>query len=203
MNTTNLELSKSEYALIINSEFILTKNRIIEKVFMLFGAISEKYKSILNESANNLPVEVLMNAPKIYKGEQYKSLPYVMLDYPRCFSKTEIFAVRSFFWWGNYFSITLHLSGKYFERYKNVIFESIDELKSNKWFICVNTNEWEHGFENDNYVLIEDINDADLSNIKNKPFIKIAQKLSLEHWQDAASFFYQHFKKITEIISVG
>jgi hypothetical protein len=44
MPDTNVELSKNESELVINSEFILTKNRIIEKVYTLFGLLSEDYK---------------------------------------------------------------------------------------------------------------------------------------------------------------
>jgi len=117
MPTTNVELSKNELELVSSSEFILTKNRIIEKVYNLFGALSEQYKAALNEHREILPVDIFKTPPKIYKGENYLSLPYVMMDYPRMFSKEDVFAIRSFFWWGNYFSITLQLSGKYFYQF--------------------------------------------------------------------------------------
>ena len=54
---------------------------------------------------------IVQSTPKIAKGENYLQLPYVLLDYPRCFDKENIFAIRTMFWWGNFFSITLHLSG--------------------------------------------------------------------------------------------
>ena len=99
MPGTNVELSKNELELVINSEFILTKNRIIEKVYNLFGALSESYKNTLLRHVNTLPVEAFTTSPKIYKGENYLSLPYVMMDYPRVFLMDDIFAIRSFFWW--------------------------------------------------------------------------------------------------------
>ena len=34
---------------------------------------------------------------------------------PAVFSKENIFAIRTMFWWGNFFSISLHVSGKYFK----------------------------------------------------------------------------------------
>ena len=121
MHGTNVELSKNELELVTNSEFILTKNRIIEKVYNMFGALSETYKETLNEHTALLPTEVFASSPKIYKGENYLQLPYVMMDYPRIFLKDDVFAVRSFFWWGNYFSITLHLSGRYLQQFRNNI----------------------------------------------------------------------------------
>ncbi len=35
-----------------------------------------------------------------------------MLDYPRAFGRDSIFACRTFFWWGRFFSLTLHLAGR-------------------------------------------------------------------------------------------
>ena len=197
MESTNLELSKSEYALIINSDFILTKNRITEKIFLLFGALSEKYKMLLNDYTDYLPGELFINAPKIYKGERYKNLPYVMLDYPRQFSKTNVFAIRSFFWWGNYFSITLHISGKYLQMFGDVVFES---LKNKEWHISMHEDEWEHDLTTDNYILFDDTTDKAVSNISGKSFLKIAKKISLDNWQQAEAFYEYYYKNLLQII---
>ena len=151
MMNANLDFSKNEYDVIINSDFILTKNRIIKKIYTLYGMLAEEYKSLLNEYVYCLPNEIFTVPPKIYKGEQYKDLPYVMLDYPRYFSKTNVFAIRSFFWWGNYFSITLQLSGIYLEKYADNIVDFINNKKNKDWYLGVHASEWEHHFEKDNY----------------------------------------------------
>src|SRR4051812_10400669 len=117
MYATNVGLSKNELEMVTSSEFILTKNRIVEKVYRLFGLLSEDYKNILQEYATALPAEVFASSPKIYKGENYLNLPYLMMDYPRVFLKDDTFAIRCFFWWGNYFSITLQLSGKFLRHF--------------------------------------------------------------------------------------
>ena len=132
MHNTNVELSKNELELVTSSEFILTKNRIIEKVYNLFGALSETYKDALKAGEAFLPDEVFVTSPKIYKGENYLSLPYVMMDCPRIFFKEDMFAIRSFFWWGNYFSITLQLSGVYLEMYADKIVDFIKDKEKNK-----------------------------------------------------------------------
>lgn len=196
----NLKFSKKEYELIINSDFILTKNRIVEKIYTLYGMLSEAYKNVLNENTAHLPNEIFKTSPKIYKGEQYKNLPYVMLDYPRCFSKTDVFAIRSFFWWGNYFSITLQLAGKYLEMYAENIFNFLKDKKNADWFFGVNESEWEHHFEKNNYLLLSEIKNISIEDLKQKQFIKIAAKLSLENWQTATDFYLQHYKKIIEML---
>ena len=53
---------------------------------------------------------------KISKGENM-GLPWVMLDYPRLFGQEDVLAIRTMFWWGHCFSVTLHLKGRYYGAY--------------------------------------------------------------------------------------
>ena len=197
---TNLELSKKEYDVIINSDFILTKNRIIEKINALYAILSDEYKNELSKHALHLPGEIFNISPKIYKGEQYKGLPYVMLDYPRCFSKTDVFAIRSFFWWGNYFSITLQLSGKYLKLFGNKLFNFIKNEKNKDWFLGVNESEWEHHFEKDNYILLDDLKSLNELDFQNRQFIKLANKLPIFNWQFATNFYLTQYKLLLQML---
>src|SRR5664279_575656 len=104
MEEAKIKLSEDELLLVQNAGIILTKNAIMQKAVSLFSLLAEGMKT---ESENaQLPVEVMVAMPKISKGEHYKGLPYVVLDYPRLFTQENIFAIRTLFWWGNYFSIT-------------------------------------------------------------------------------------------------
>ena len=91
----NVSLSAVELQLVTDPGWILTKNGIIQKVYDLFGSLSASYVALAKELA--VPEELLLMPPKISRGEQYKGLPYVMLDYPRCFGKEDVLAVRTFF----------------------------------------------------------------------------------------------------------
>ena len=198
MMGTNVELSKNELELVTSAEVILTKNRIIEKVYALFGSLSEDYRKILAAHSHHLPPEIFEKAPKIYRGEQYLALPYVMLDYPRVFGKHEAFAIRSFFWWGNYFSITLQLSGNYLTRYSANIMKQLKNKQEENWFIGVNESEWEHHFEEDNYLLLKHFS---LPALIQKPFIKIAKKIPLTEWTNAGDFFLKGYGELLELLS--
>jgi hypothetical protein len=198
MPDTNVELSKNESELVINSEFILTKNRIIEKVYTLFGLLNEDYKKELLNREGILPAEVFSFTPKIYKGENYLSLPYVMMDYPRVFLKDDIFAIRSFFWWGNYFSITLQLGGKFLQASRNKIeFNLKNEIKA-EYFICINDAPWEHHFEESNYQSLKTIDS--IEKILDKPFIKIAKQHSLSEWNNAIAFYKSNYKNLLQLM---
>src|SRR5262245_51174126 len=113
MNRAKIQLSADELSLVQNAAWLLTKNNIIDKVFELFGEVATGAGELLKEAADWLPKETFVQSPKISKGEKYLGLPYVMLDYPRMFSREDVFAIRTFFWWGNFFSVTLHIKGKY------------------------------------------------------------------------------------------
>jgi hypothetical protein len=199
MFNTNVELSKNELELVTNSEFILTKNRIIEKVYKMFGLLSESYKIKLNSFVSCLPEEVFMFSPKIYKGENYLNLPYVMMDHPRVFLKEDVFAIRSFFWWGNYFSITLQLSGKYLQAFKSKIESNLDTVNTAGYFICINENKWQHHFEETNYKPLNEI--ESLQEMFNQPFIKIACKHSLTEWDKATIFFESNYAAMLRLLS--
>ncbi|MFT4153742.1 hypothetical protein [Parafilimonas sp.] len=197
MAATNVELSKNELELVVNSEFILTKNSIIKKVYDLFGALSESYKTTLAENKTWLPREIVDTSPKIYKGENYLQLPYVMMDYPRIFFKGDVFAIRSFFWWGNYFSVTLQLAGKYFEHFKNTIHHNLKQQFNSDLFAGVNDDMWQHHFETSNY---KPLNEADIDELLEKPFIKIADKLSLNEWNKAPGFFEGAYGRLLALL---
>jgi hypothetical protein len=198
MHHTNVELSKNELELVVNSEFILTKNRIIEKVYYMFGLLSEVFKATLNEYAEALPHEVFLSSPKIYRGENYLYLPYVMMDYPRIFLKEDIFAIRSFFWWGNYFSITLQLSGRFLEAFNNNIEMNLKTKTVENYFVCINDSPWQHHFEETNYTPLKEI--SSIEKILNNKFLKIAVKLPLNEWNNATAFFKENYTTLIQLL---
>lgn len=183
----NVKLSKHELELVTNAELILTKNRIIQKVYELFGELSEVYIELSKE----LSPEFLRISPKISKGESYLGLPWVMLDYPRNFSQTDVFAIRSFFWWGKFFSITFQLQGQYQQQFTS----RVQQLDS-EWSLCTGSDAWQHHFETDNYIPFHQAH-----NLEQLSFIKLAKKIPLQEWDNAFNFFTGSFAGLMNILS--
>ena len=92
----SFSLSKYELAIANDWDFLFAKRLIIEKVCGVFGTIADEFKVHLKHSFQDIE----SSTPKISKGENYKGLPYVILDYPRIFQKEDILVIRCFFWWG-------------------------------------------------------------------------------------------------------
>lgn len=202
MDKAKIRLSQKEAELIINAEFILTKNVILEKVKQLFSGLQEKQQQFINHQQLFLEKDKSMLSPKISKGENYKGLPYLMLDYPRIFSASDIFAIRTMFWWGHSFSTTLHLAGHYKKRFEEKIITSLPSLMSTGFCYCVNESQWEHDFETSNYLPLNAANKTFAEkNIRKKPFIKLAVKTPLHQWDDAPDLLFNYFRKIIEMLA--
>ena len=201
MQASKILLSEEELKLAENSDWILTKNQIIKKIISLFAQLADSYREATNASKEFLPEEVLGTSPKISRGEQYQGLPYVMLDYPRVFSKEDVFAIRTFFWWGNFFSLTLHLKGKYKQEFGNNLKTNISLLSQHNFFIAESKDEWRQDFEADNYTpVIKTDPDSLIQKVDGKDFLKLAVKWPLKSSNEIATVLENHHALLMRVI---
>jgi hypothetical protein len=136
----------------------------------------------LSQGWDHLPAN--WDTPKISKGENYLGLPYVMLDYPRLFTREHVLAIRTMFWWGHYFSATLHLSGGIKDRYSGTLASAWSLLAAHQFRIYVQEDPWEHDFGNGNYKLISAMQAQEFTAlIYQLPFIKLAKPYQLALWE--------------------
>src|SRR3954470_3295746 len=180
MDAAKIQLSTEELSLVQNAHLLLTKNTIIEKVYTLFGDIAHQFRDNLTTNPAILLSEVLIPSPKISRGENYGGLPWVMLDYPRLFNRQDTFAIRTFFWWGHFFSVTLHLKGQYKQQFQQNLLTNLPLLASRQFYLCVSGDEWRHEFEEDNYKPLTQLNSSAIEEILlNNDFLKLSHKISL------------------------
>jgi len=202
MDRTKIRLSPEEAALITRADWILTKNSILQKTKQLLATIQTEQQHIVKSYSSFFPEEILTTSPKISKGENYKGLPYLVLDYPRYFNKENVFAIRTFFWWGNFFSCTLHLSGIYKKKYQEKIIRSFESLKTKDFSICIHDDQWEHHFETTNYLPLQNITAFRFEETINKrPFIKLSKKIPLEEWNEAENKLLEIFSQLINPIA--
>jgi len=193
-DNTKITLSVKELELVCNTDWILTKQIIIQKVYNVFGLAAAEMQRQLAESKPELN---RLTTPKISKGENYRQLPYVILDYPRLFTKEDTAAIRTFFWWGNFCSVSVQLAGKYKAGAKQKLLDHYCFLSTNDYFICVADAPWEHHFEKDNIMAVSAASAEEFTTlITSKPFVKIAKKIPLEEWENMHSFILKSFKEL-------
>lgn len=195
MQGSKIRLSPPEAALICNADVILTKNSIIQKTVALFAAVQDE---IQHENR----VLHLSTTPKISKGENYLGLPYVVLDYPRISKGDDIFFIRTMFWWGNFFSSTLQLGGRYKVNNIASISSAYHTLSAHDYYIGVSNDAWQHHFEASNYQKITTLAQQDFTSLlQQQPHTKIAARWPLSEWDAAANSLLNSWRLLANLIS--
>ena len=200
MDQAKIRLSPKEMELVTSGDWILTKNQIIEKVKSLLALVMDDQMKQLQLHKSGLAPELIESTPKISKGENYRGLPYLILDYPRVFRKENTCAIRTMFWWGHFISITLHLSGESKSRYETRIISHLPSLSDNDFYISMSKNEWDHHFEGLNYVPVSSITgdiDKKMSELK---FIKLARRIPLQQWDEIPGILSRNYALMLELL---
>lgn len=199
---TKITLSPQERQLLADTGWILTKRSLTGKVYDLFGQLSLRFTQILDQQKDGLPPEVVSSEPKIYKGENYREFPYVMLDHPRCFHGQDSFAIRSFFWWGQFFSLALQLSGSYKKAFEKQLLQHIANGHAGNFFLCVAEDPWQHHFQPDNYRAMHTMSLAEIEQVfRQHDFCKMALKFSVEEWDELPGLMEHGFVSILGLLN--
>lgn len=197
MEATKIQFSGAEIELLSNAEIILTKNNALTKMRLLLEAVHQSQTGLAAQWQLTAP-DLFKTPGKISRGENYLGLPYLVLDYPRNFGVTGIFALRSFFWWGRFFSVTLHLSGS-FVNYRSALEKQYGLLKQSGCYLGVNPDPWQHHFEPHNYQPVSGMTEAFYeTHLYSLPHTKIAAKWPLDEWPFAATKFLNNWRLFLE-----
>jgi hypothetical protein len=179
VDETKIQFSDAEMQLMCDPAIILTKNKVITRLIEMFSALQNRQRE--HAGYYNGLENILQVNPKITRGENYLGLPFVILDYPRLFDGKNIFAIRTMFWWGNFFSVTLHLSGEEKSKALPAIENAYGLLASKHFFIGVCEDPWQHHFDETNYLPVGSINASTFINYcRQHEHLKIAAKWRIE-----------------------
>jgi len=177
---TKITFSKHELVCLQDTDFLLTKRAIDHKVQTLLL----KLASELANEPSALPLAPVRT--KISRGENYRGLPYWVLDYSAIFTQENTFAYRTICRWGHEFSFTLHLAGAFLDDHKAALIASYDKLALTPGLcLCINTTQWEHHFEQDNYRLFNEVvvdGNEWKGFLSGREFVKLAIKMHLDEW---------------------
>lgn len=196
-----IKFSTEEYNLVRNHQIFDIKATIINKIHVLFSQIEENINQSISVSTFQFPDHVLLGQGKISKGENYQNCPYVVLDYPRLFSKKDIFTFRTIFWWGHYFSNSFIIAGKSYQQYVKYFIEKSEYLNNSNWYICTYKTPWRLENEENNYIQLSKLSiDKLLNYLDNKHFIKIARIYPIDDYQLLKSQTNTFFMNILDIL---
>jgi len=194
-----IDLSPRELEILHDREFLKTKAQVTAKILELLRQVEKELHTLIQASPFQFPQGTLDQSGKISRGEKYRGLPYLVLDYPRKFQTQSTFAYRTIFLWGDSFSNTLHLAGEDLDSCRASLKTKIENLRGQDFFVCNNKSQWEHHFGPDNYVRLDDLEKKDCQDlIDHQPFVKFARKLELSRWKDLCSYSTKTFKLVLE-----
>ncbi len=197
---TKIRLSPEELKLALNADILLTKNRVMQKACEYFSQLAEEAGQAFGgpegeESSYGWNAFVDGHGPKISRGEQYKGLPYVMLDHPRKFSREHVFAIRNMFWWGHYFIQTLHLKGVHQHKALEWMPGRMEGLREAGFQVSATGEEWIHDFEEKNYLPMDTLPDETIwKKLRADPFVKIAAMIPMNDWDEAMEKMLRNYR---------
>jgi len=175
-------------------DFLLTKITILEKVKAIFLETETLLrKKVEPEFALHIP----SHKGKISRGENYHQLPYIVLDYPAYFSRENIFTFRTLFWWGHFFSATLHLQGSHLHALRPKLTDRFDLLLNQDIFICIGSTPWEYHYGVDNY---QPLGVEHLPFLQQTEFLKLSRKYPLDDWQVIPKKVVSFFEIIQNVL---
>jgi hypothetical protein len=193
-----MDLTEKELNILEDTEFLLTKIEVLRKVRALFIDTRGGLTKIVSNSPFKFPAGMDLTKGKISKGEHYQKLPYMVLDFPGLFTAESIFAYRIMFWWGHFFSATLHLQGLALNQYRSEILKDLKRLIPKKVYIGVGDSPWHYHYEHDNYVPLDE-NHLDL--INGMDFIKLSKKIELRAWNELPAFSCDFLRYLLSVMN--
>lgn len=172
--------STSEINLLSNKSLFKTKALVTHKINQQLLDIEEIFSKTLEVYHDELDDEIFSRKGKITRGENLNASPWMVLDFPRVFSKDNIFAIRTLVWWGNHTSVSLVLSGNYKKKYEERVLLRVKDKRFKDLFVCVGDTPWQHDFTTGNYLKSPDVSNKVIKEIKQKEFLKVSFKMPLK-----------------------
>ena len=198
---TKITFSDAELDAIIQPDFFYIKYSAMQKVMELLSETERTLREIIVQYPI-IKAHTNIESPKIFRGENYRKLPYMVLDYPRAFSAENIFAFRTMFWWGKEFSFTLHLQHASMEHFRNAIVKNISSLEGKQFYYSVYKTPWEYHFEEDNYKALEEfLEDPGFASVlQSAHFIKLSRKIPIQDFELVPGYAGETLKEVLELL---
>lgn len=192
-----IPLSEREIEVIKDKDFLRIKRSALSKIEELLSQTQIVLSKSIHNSTHQFPLKTNFSPAKISRGENYRGLPYLVLDYPSTFSKENIFAFRTMFYWGNFFSVTIHLQGESLDHYRNRIAENFNFILGKNVFISVGETPWEYHYESDNYIpLLKEHQGL----IEQSSFLKLSKKIELKNWEQVPEFAFEFLETLLGVL---
>lgn len=133
--------------MISHVEVFQTKPAILKKVERRLTKLKDAMARELLSCAPQLPPGTDINKGQIARGENHNGFPFLSLDIPQNFSKTEMYTYRTLFWWGHYLGFSLILKGDNLKTYFQRLSTNCNEPSFHDVYLSLAPTPWEWRME--------------------------------------------------------
>ena len=185
--------SPVEVKLLNTVDVFLHKPAIMKKAEANLTALKQEVIKTLSQAPHPCPPESDIVKGQIVRGENHKGFPFISLDMPQMFSKSQMFTYRTLFWWGHDLIFSLILK----QDNQDPLIEKLIQLKEHpEWEdiqLAIAPTPWEWEKDMNNFVPLFGTSDIKIRDtINSVKYIKICRFYSLAssefpklNWADA------------------
>lgn len=201
---SKVALSAFELELVANCSWLYAKRAILDKTALVLGRVANSIRPTYDALRAEPGASEPWLSPKLSRGEAYESLPWLMLDFPREFRGTDWLAIRHFFGWGQGFTVSLLLRGRYLKHAIAHMNTHLPAWQSEGWAMIVSGDPWQHGWKPASQRLLQELAPKDvLALVQQLGFLQIRKHLPVQNWAGAEDFMrdmHRAFQPLIEAV---
>ncbi len=177
----NAQWSPHEMEMLTHVEVFQHKPGIMKKGEDYLKALEQAMVKELAGNESCFPAGTKLQSGQLVRGENHKGFPYLSLDIPQKFSKTEMFAYRTLFWWGHYLGFSLILKGEKLPDYVDRLLAHKNDPMLAGVYLAAAPTPWEWNPSNDNFKQVRTTPGEELKSIvESIEYIKLCRFFPFE-----------------------
>lgn len=168
--------SRDEWDLINVTEIFKYKPAILKKVEFYLEELRSALIDELKIHPKSYPPDTDLTKGQIARGENHKGFPFLSLDIPQKFSKTEFFTYRTLFWWGHYLGFSLILKGSDLDTYLNRLKEYRRDAACENIYLSRHSSPWEWELSKTHFSKVSELSKNEIQEIADRlQYLKLAR----------------------------
>jgi hypothetical protein len=178
--SSKIAFSYEELDLLQQTRLFSLKSSATGKVYDFMGQLIDAIKHINDQNSYIFPEGVDTTTGKISKGENYKGLPYIVLDFPRLYTRHNILSFRVLLWWGHHWSVHWHVEGQMLNLFKKTIIKNLTHFYNKKYYVSLDGDQWNYDFSALNMYRLDSLTKEDIAQINdNMHFFRLSAKKAI------------------------
>ncbi|MDH5762510.1 MAG: hypothetical protein OEZ51_05975 [Nitrospinota bacterium] len=173
--------SNREWDLINVTDLFKHKPAIMKKAESYLEELRAALIKELKDNPKPFPQGTDQTKGQIARGENHKGFPFLSLDLPQKFSKTDFFTYRTLFWWGHYLGFSLILKGSDLKTYTDRVKKNRLERACEDIYLSRHSSPWEWEFCEEHFSKVSELSDAEIEKIADRlQYLKLIRIYSVE-----------------------